>query len=164
MPQPANAEQSPVDIGALASIDLDDGADQVTDAEMMAVLKESFGAEGPAAKKKSTAAEADDALISSLMGGKAKKPTVPSTAQASSTSPSGATVGARVDARVTEYQRAAVMAKKEGRSEDALRWLRKSKQIVAAIDEVLNSSYPPVDGSNILDAVAAMSSAPSSIP
>ena len=115
----------------MLSMDLDDGAEKVTDSEMAAVLRECLGDKPKSASKK------------------AAPPMLPQAPQAPPSPPKLPaaldTIGAKVDARVLEYQKAAVLANQDGRKPEALQWLRKSKQIAAQIEELLKSNFPPVE-------------------
>jgi len=122
-----------------ASMDLDDGADKVSDAEALAVLKE-CGLGGPPPKK-GAIKSADEALIASLTGGKKDAAPSPPAPTPEAAAP---TIGSQVDDRVKEYQRAAVTAKQEGRAEDALLWLRRSKDLRKSAQELL-SLHPPCE-------------------
>ena len=151
----------------ISALDIDAGADEVSDEAAVALLSKlgvSLGGGPPAPK--SAAKAADEALIASLTGGqppakpialpsppmKSSQPAAPAVAATSAAAP---TVGARVDARVKEYQVAAVLAKKDGRGEEALVWLRRSKELARAIDAVLQM-HPPCSECPVDDPAAAL--------
>ena len=152
-PKAAETVEPGPSIEDMLNMDLNEDADQVSDKEALDVLKElgliDGGGKNPVAKiatkpvAQSGARPAPQTAAPSVLpapAGSTKasfSPPPPITAVAS-------TMGARVEERVTEYQRAAVMAKKEGRGEEALVWLRRSKELARAIEDVLQQ-HPPCE-------------------
>jgi len=148
------------DMGGLESMDLDDGAEVVTEKELASVLLELLPAT-PSAQKKSNP---DEDLIASLLGKPPKrapgKPPPPrGTQQASAAAhltPQLDTLGDRVNRRLKELQQAAVSAKQAGKGEEALLFLRRSKAFVSAVEQLLTAKEP---GEAVV-AQKAISSAP----
>jgi len=150
-PKAAESEEPGPSIEDMLNVDLDEDADQVSDKEALDVLKElgliDGGGKKPVAKTATKPVAQSGARPAPHTAAPLVLPTPPGSSKASLPPPPpiatvAATIGARVEERVTEYQRAAVMAKKEGRGEDALVWLRRSKELARAIEDVLQKNPP----------------------
>ena len=150
-PKAAESEEPGPSIEDMLNVDLDEDADQVSDKEALDVLKElgliDGGGKKPVAKTATKPVAQSGARPAPHTAAPLVLPTPPGSSKASLPPPPpiatvAATIGARVEERVTEYQRAAVMAKKEGRGEDALVWLRRSKELARAIEDVLQQNPP----------------------
>lgn len=150
-PKAAESEEPGPSIEDMLNVDLDEDADQVSDKEALDVLKElgliDGGGKKPVAKTATKPVAQSGAKPAPHTAAPLVLPTPPGSSKASLPPPPpiatvAATIGARVEERVTEYQRAAVMAKKEGRGEDALVWLRRSKELARAIEDVLQQNPP----------------------
>ena len=124
------------DLGGLE--DLEDGADAVSEKEMAAVLLELLPA-APASRPKKN--DADEELVSSLLGGKSrqKQPAAAPKPASTASVPAQGTLGDRVNARLKELQVAAVSAKQSGSAQEALLYLRRSKEFAASVEALLIS-------------------------
>ena len=154
MPRTANkkaaaAAEDSDDDGGMASMmsdfadpkKFDEAGGAVSDKELSSVLAElGLGDDG----SDKTAAKGEDALIAALLGNKkpsaaaakpaAKAPATPTPAAAPKMPPAVEALGNRL----LEYQRAAVNARKRGEMDEALHWLRRSKELASACEALLN--------------------------
>ena len=116
----------------------EDGADEVTADEVLGVLAElGLGKDGAAKKKAPTPAPAS-AL--SRVPAPSRPP-----AAAAAARPPHAEIGQSVSIRLQEFQRAAVLARQKGSMDEALHWLRRSKEYVQRIEAVLATFPAPGD-------------------
>ena len=115
---------------SLPGMDSDgDDDDEVTDAEMAKVLKE--------------------VLVDDKPPPKPPKPPAPKPAPAAPVPPPAVgppipadSVGRAVDSRVQELQAAAVLANRAGRRDEALHWLRRSKELPEQVRALLDGDFP----------------------
>ena len=116
----------------MPSMDLDgddDDEEEVTDAEMAKVLKEVLAEDKPPTKRPPKPP--------------APKPPPPTPAVAVAGPPIPVdSVGRAVDVRIQELQAAAVLANRAGRKDEALHWLRRSKDLAEQVKALLDGDFP----------------------
>ena len=118
------------DLDEFAAFDLDEGEEKVSSSEVEAVLAEvlSEGRTKPQPVRPAAVQQAPKAVM--------QQPRPPASAPAKR-------LHDRVDERLHAFQAAAVAANQAGRKEEALHWLRVSKEFTKALEALLADKFPP---------------------